>query len=365
MRAMALSRIWKQVDPYSRSNLTQSDLYVILFLSKIRQQSETAQNNAATLPNGRVSLYPDSPRTQRPLPCAPPETIIYHASCKVCNSIAPPKALVSAQTAPSLQGPAPSILATNASLVAVAADLESAREGLDARDSAGSSVADRRAALMNMVRESLSRAVAAAAGEEGADGSDGISSAGMSLADILRNYAGDGGGHGDSGGLFANEQNFGQEGDTEDTAEDAEELARKRQEELDKLRAELDAVLESLAKAVSDKDDADARARQHEADTSTELGQFGELEREYKVKKRTLDMLPKAEENMAKLRKICATSAEKLVTLGREWEKHRKPLVDEARSYRTRCGIRVLRRFEVANLLSASSAPDFCFIILR
>ena len=70
MRAMALWRKWKDVEPYSRSDFTRSDLDMILCLSKIQQQSETAQNNGATLPNGRVSLYTLTPHVHDALSLA-------------------------------------------------------------------------------------------------------------------------------------------------------------------------------------------------------------------------------------------------------------------------------------------------------
>lgn len=43
------------------------------------------------------------------------------------------------------------------------------------------------------------------------------------------------------------------------------------------------------------------------------------LEREYKLKKRTYDLLPNAEKNIVQLQEIASQSSEKLVELAKEW----------------------------------------------
>jgi len=52
------------------------------------------------------------------------------------------------------------------------------------------------------------------------------------------------------------------------------------------------------------------------------------------VLKRTMDLLPDAENNIRLLRGISAKSASRLVSLATEWEKHRAPLIEEYRKER-------------------------------
>jgi hypothetical protein len=56
-----------------------------------------------------------------------------------------------------------------------------------------------------------------------------------------------------------------------------------------------------------------------------------EKEESYRVKKRTLDLLPDAENNIAKLQGLVDTSSQRLVNLANQWEKHRAPLIQEFR----------------------------------
>ena len=66
-----------------------------------------------------------------------------------------------------------------------------------------------------------------------------------------------------------------------------------------------------------------------------EIKQVGEevidLEKTYKVKKKTLDLLPEAEANIEKLRAIAANSTKNLMTLAEQWETYRAPLVKKYR----------------------------------
>ncbi len=57
-----------------------------------------------------------------------------------------------------------------------------------------------------------------------------------------------------------------------------------------------------------------------------------EQEDSYRVKKRTMDLLPDAENNIAKLQGVVEASAQRLVSLAKQWEKHRAPLIDEYRT---------------------------------
>jgi hypothetical protein len=120
--------------------------------------------------------------------------------------------------------------------------------------------------------------------------------------------------------------------DTQSTGETDEELKARRQRELE----ELDAILartreetEELEKAIAT---FTSSIRQIEADSNTQELRKQELQRKYMVTKKTFDLLPDADNNIAKLREIADRSARRLVELATEWEKHRQPLIDEIRS---------------------------------
>jgi len=55
------------------------------------------------------------------------------------------------------------------------------------------------------------------------------------------------------------------------------------------------------------------------------------LEDEYRVKKRTCDLLPDAENNIRLLKQISQQSAQRLIELATEWEQHRLPLLNQIR----------------------------------
>lgn len=56
-----------------------------------------------------------------------------------------------------------------------------------------------------------------------------------------------------------------------------------------------------------------------------------EGENAYRVKKKTFDLLPEAEDNISKLNQMVENSSQKLVTLNAQWEKHRTPLIEKYR----------------------------------
>ena len=76
------------------------------------------------------------------------------------------------------------------------------------------------------------------------------------------------------------------------------------------------------------------RARQAEAELASAEQQGSQLEKDVIVKTKTLEMLPKAQEHITALEGLCAASAQKLMDLGSEWEKHRAPLVATLRAKR-------------------------------
>lgn len=65
-----------------------------------------------------------------------------------------------------------------------------------------------------------------------------------------------------------------------------------------------------------------------------EDGKTETLTKQYKIKKRTMDLLPNAEENIAKLQEIATESSNRLVELALDWEKYRVPLIEQYRKYK-------------------------------
>ncbi|XP_074499155.1 coiled-coil domain-containing protein 22 isoform X2 [Sebastes fasciatus] len=68
--------------------------------------------------------------------------------------------------------------------------------------------------------------------------------------------------------------------------------------------------------------------------------ELGNSEREEKmqVKKKTIDLLPDADDNQLKLQALVEASAKRVVNLASQWEKHRAPLIDEHRRLKEICG---------------------------
>ncbi|XP_035238601.1 coiled-coil domain-containing protein 22 [Anguilla anguilla] len=67
-----------------------------------------------------------------------------------------------------------------------------------------------------------------------------------------------------------------------------------------------------------------------------------EKECSVRVKKQTIDLLPDAENNLAKLQTLVESSAKRVVSLASQWEKHRAPLIEERRRLKELCSNREL-----------------------
>ncbi|KAM6925500.1 coiled-coil domain-containing protein 22 [Xenentodon cancila] len=67
--------------------------------------------------------------------------------------------------------------------------------------------------------------------------------------------------------------------------------------------------------------------------------ELGNAENEEKilVKKKTIDLLPDADNNILKLQTLVEASAKRVVNLAAQWEKHRAPLIDEHRRLKEIC----------------------------
>jgi len=148
-----------------------------------------------------------------------------------------------------------------------------------------------------------------------------------SLDDLLSSY----GQSGDKDSRFARQVKYEQE-ETGVQVETAEERFAKLEKELEEKLNEL-SKLQGDASAIADGMTAfDAKERQIDADNAEEDSKLAALEDEYRVKKRTYDLLPNAEENIQTLTQVVEKTSAHLVTLAAEWEKHRTPLLEELRN---------------------------------
>ncbi|KAI0216076.1 Coiled-coil domain-containing protein 22 [Lamellibrachia satsuma] len=111
-----------------------------------------------------------------------------------------------------------------------------------------------------------------------------------------------------------------------------EERESRQQGELQSLQSEL-ATLSSRLDSVQ----LQLRAltgKQQQMEETLPAAEEGNREREeaYMVKKRTIDLLPEADNNIAKLQEVVDASHQRLTTLNDQWERIRGPLEEEYRS---------------------------------
>jgi uncharacterized membrane protein len=106
---------------------------------------------------------------------------------------------------------------------------------------------------------------------------------------------------------------------------------QEREAELESLRAQLQASAALVETLDRQQADAISRVRQVESEVAGIASVTEELENEILLKRKTLEMLPSAGDNIAKLQDICGASAKKLMSLAQEWEAHRRPLIEQLR----------------------------------
>ena len=71
------------------------------------------------------------------------------------------------------------------------------------------------------------------------------------------------------------------------------------------------------------------RIRQLDLEVAVLNEEADSLEKEIVLKRKTLEMLPSANEHLAQLRGQCAQASEKIMQLAQEWEAVRRPLLEE------------------------------------
>ena len=132
-----------------------------------------------------------------------------------------------------------------------------------------------------------------------------------------------------------------------------QELQNSRREELQFFKDKLDTEMAKLQQLQIDEQEAIQREEKAKTGLDDLLEEIKKLQKETNMKQQTLDMLPKAAENLAKLKAICEASQQRLHALEAEWSKFKEPLqaqLDNARN------INKARRSEVQELVDKMRA---------
>ncbi|KAG7224304.1 hypothetical protein INR49_000547 [Caranx melampygus] len=120
------------------------------------------------------------------------------------------------------------------------------------------------------------------------------------------------------------------------------DIQQRQQEELTSLQQQLQQLCSDVSQLTAD--------MKHMSVTNTQVldelkqREMGNTEKEEKmqVKKKTIDLLPDADNNLLKLQALVEASAKRVVNLASQWEKHRAPLIDEHRRLKEICSNRDL-----------------------
>jgi len=108
-----------------------------------------------------------------------------------------------------------------------------------------------------------------------------------------------------------------------------------REQELENLRQSLQTAQAQCQAQERHQVNTSSKIRQLESELAGLLTEGEQLEKEIMIKRKTLEMLPSAAENISKLQGICGQSAKRLMQLAQEWETHRRPLVEKLRELKS------------------------------
>jgi hypothetical protein len=140
-----------------------------------------------------------------------------------------------------------------------------------------------------------------------------------------------------------------------------------RQQEIDALREEVQGVQNDLEVLERQNISLTLKCRQCELELKKLLSESEALESEVLLKRKTLEMLPNAQEHILKLQSVCDKRSSRLIELSQEWEQHKNPILDRIRQYqqaktlrRNKCRILVeeIRKFREEMLGMAQSMKE-------
>eukprot|EP00002_Diphylleia_rotans_P016504 TRINITY_DN3211_c0_g1_i1.p1 TRINITY_DN3211_c0_g1~~TRINITY_DN3211_c0_g1_i1.p1 ORF type:complete len:646 (-),score=173.01 TRINITY_DN3211_c0_g1_i1:274-2211(-) len=112
----------------------------------------------------------------------------------------------------------------------------------------------------------------------------------------------------------------------------AEMEKRRREEEVEALRARIGEVTDEIARIEAGNQSIYANLSQLDVRIKEEERKTDKLTEECLIKRKIMDLLPEAQKNLAELRKISSASAQRLFDLAQQWEEHRGPLVERIRT---------------------------------
>lgn len=119
---------------------------------------------------------------------------------------------------------------------------------------------------------------------------------------------------------------------TEDTAAAEEAAIIALAEELEGMRATLQTRLQQYIEAEDEESSRPARIIQFQNEVKELQARCDEMEKEIMIKKQTLELLPKAADNVRALTAECDEQSKHLSSLADEWEVHRAPLLERLNS---------------------------------
>jgi hypothetical protein len=125
-----------------------------------------------------------------------------------------------------------------------------------------------------------------------------------------------------------------------DKEEEAKKERLRREADLASMEERMREIMSQISVLSKTRESNVAKSKALENQVQTQLRMKKELEAEYKLKKKTLDLLPNAEANIEKLKTICDESGSRLLELASEWEKHRVPLIEAIRDIKQGMGRR-------------------------
>nr|XP_020648605.1 coiled-coil domain-containing protein 22 isoform X1 [Pogona vitticeps]XP_020648606.1 coiled-coil domain-containing protein 22 isoform X1 [Pogona vitticeps] len=116
-----------------------------------------------------------------------------------------------------------------------------------------------------------------------------------------------------------------------------QELREQQATELEALEGELDRVMGQIAEIEGQMSTLGLTLTQVEGEVRQRQLEVAEQEQALRVKGQTVELLPDAENNMAKLQVVVESSAQRIIQLAAQWEKHRVPLIQEFRDLKALC----------------------------
>lgn len=110
-----------------------------------------------------------------------------------------------------------------------------------------------------------------------------------------------------------------------------QDILAEQQQEMETLQQQLDGLTAKIEEVGADIRKLNLRMAQvGDEMKQTQLGSE-EKDSVLKIKKQALDLLPDAENNLGKLQMVVESSAQRIVHLASQWEKHRVPLIEQHR----------------------------------